>query len=103
MSDVTERDHVHLKRGALSFVDVMVSGLANMGPAMSLFFSMAFLVATIGKAVPFEIVLALLAILTVGNTLAEFSKKIPSSGSFVTFVGKTFGVKLATVSALTLH
>lgn len=102
MSDVTESDHVQLKRGALSFVDVMVSGLANMGPAMSLFFSMAFLVATIGKAVPFEIVLALLAILTLGNTLAEFSKKIPSSGSFVTFVGKTFGVKLATVSALTL-
>jgi amino acid transporter len=91
-----------LKHGALTFVDVMVSGLANMGPAMSLFFSMAFLVATIGKAVPFEIVLALFAVLTLGNTMAEFSRKIPSSGSFITFLGHTFGTRFATTSALTL-
>lgn len=91
-----------LNSGVLSFVDVMVSGLANMGPAMSLFFSMAFLVATIGKAVPFLVVLALFAILTLGNTMAEFSKKIPSSGSFINFIGNTFGFKLATASALTL-
>lgn len=93
---------VELNKGVLSFVDVMVSGLANMGPAMSLFFSMAFLVATIGKAVPFLVTLALLAILTLGNTMAEFSKKIPSSGSFINFIAQTFGFKLATASALTL-
>lgn len=105
MNKVTQMqptETVGLRTGALSFVDVMVSGLANMGPAMSMFFSMAFLVGTIGQAVPFQIVLALLAILTLGNTMAEFSKKIPSSGSFITYIGKTFGVKLATASALTL-
>lgn len=91
-----------LKKGVLSLTDVMVSGLANMGPAMSLFFSIAFLVGTIGTAVPFEIVLALFAILTLGNTMAQFSKKIPSSGSFITFVGHTFGAPFATASALTL-
>lgn len=98
----TAKETIGLKKGELSFVDVMVSGLANMGPAMSLFFSMAFLVGTIGKAVPFLIVLALVAILTLGNTMAEFSKKIPSSGSFITFIANTFGVKFATTSALTL-
>ncbi|MCL6516728.1 APC family permease [Alicyclobacillus sp.] len=99
---ITRGTGVGLRKDALTFVDVMTSGLANMGPAMSLFFSTAFLVGTLGQVVPFEIVLALLAILTLGNTLSEFSRKIPSSGSFITFVGRTFGVKFATASALTL-
>ncbi|MCL6599873.1 MAG: APC family permease [Alicyclobacillus macrosporangiidus] len=99
---MASEERVTLRKDALTFVDVMTSGLANMGPAMSLFFSTAFLVGTLGEVVPFEIVLALLAVLTLGNTLSEFSRKIPSAGSFITFVGRTFGVKFATASALTL-
>lgn len=103
LSKTPEFEHEKsLPKGILTLPDVLISGLANMGPAMSLFFSAAFLVATVGQAVPFVVVVTLFAILTLGNTLAEFSKKIPSSGSFVTFVGRTFGARFATASSITL-
>ncbi|WP_157935356.1 APC family permease [Kyrpidia spormannii] len=93
---------VTLKHGVLSFTDVMVSGLANIGPAMSLFFGAAFLAETVGKSIPFEVILAGIAILTLGNTMAQFSKSIPSAGSFVTFISRTFGAGLGTASAFVI-
>lgn len=93
---------IGLKKGVLGLTDVVISGLANMGPAMSLFFSISYLAESLGKAVPFEILLAGLAILTLGNTLAEFTKSIPSAGSFITFIEQTFGHRVATACSLTL-
>jgi len=80
-----------LQRNQLSLLHVVVSTLANVGPAQGVFFAIAFLAATMGFSTPFGMILAAIAILTVGNTLAEFSKEIPSAGSFVTFVSRTFG------------
>ncbi|CAB3390247.1 APC family permease [Kyrpidia spormannii] len=91
-----------LKRGVLSFGDVMVSGLANIGPAMSLFFGAAFLAATVGSSIPFEVMVAGIAVLTLGNTMAQFSKSIPSAGSFVTFISRTFGGAVGTASAFVI-
>ncbi len=86
-----------LQRGALGLVDIAASTMANIAPAMSFFFSSALLVSTAGIASPLTIVVAAIAIALLGNTLAEFSRSIPSTGSFITFIGKTFGP----VSAIT--
>ncbi len=89
-----------LHRGALSLVDISASTMANIGPAYSFFFSFGFIVFTAGIAAPLTIIAAGIAIALLGNTLAQFSRAHPSTGGFITFVGKSFGGTSAVTTAL---
>jgi amino acid transporter len=89
-----------LHRGALSLLDISASTMANIGPAYSFFFGFGFLVFTAGVASPLTIIVAGIAIALLGNTLAEFSRAQPSTGGFISFVGKTFGGTSAVTTAL---
>ncbi|MCQ4081410.1 APC family permease [Streptomyces sp. RB6PN25] len=80
-----------LHRGALGLADITASTMANIGPAMSFFFGFALIAQTAGVAAPLTILAATVVVALLGNTLAEFSRSIPSTGSFITFIGKTFG------------
>ena len=89
-----------LNRGALGLVDISASTMANIGPAYSFYFGFGFLVFTAGIAAPLTIIVAGVAIALLGNTLAQFSRAHPSTGGFITFVGKTFGGTSAVTTAL---
>jgi amino acid transporter len=89
-----------LRRGALGLIDISASTMANIGPAYSFYFSFGFLVFTAGIAAPLTIVAAIIAVALLGNTLAQFSRAHPSTGGFITFVGKTFGGTSAVTTAL---
>jgi amino acid transporter len=89
-----------LHRGALSLVDISASTMANIGPAYSFFFGFGFLVFTAGVAAPLTIIVAGIAIALLGNTLSQFSRAQPSTGGFISFVGKTFGGTSAVTTAL---
>jgi len=89
-----------LNRGALSLVDISASTMANIGPAYSFYFGFAGIVLAAGLASPLVIVVALVAIAFLGNTLSEFSRAHPSTGGFITFVGKAFGGTSAVTTAL---
>jgi amino acid transporter len=89
-----------LNRGALGLVDIAASTMANIGPAYSFFFSFGLIVMTAGIAAPLTILAAGVAIAFLGNTLAQFSRAQPSTGGFITFVGKTFGGTSAVTTAL---
>jgi amino acid transporter len=89
-----------LHRGALSLIDISASTMANIGPAYSFFFSFGLIVATAGIAAPLTIIAAGIAIALLGNTLAQFSRVQPSTGGFITFVGKSFGGTAAVTTAL---
>jgi amino acid transporter len=93
-------EHERLHRGALGLTDIAASTMANVGPAMSFYFGFAFLALTAGIASPLTIVAAGIAIAFLGNTLSEFTKVIPSTGSFITFIGKTFGATSAVTTSL---
>ena len=80
-----------LRGGALGILDISASTMANIGPAMSFFFGFGLIATTAGLASPLTIVAAAVAIALLGNTLAQFSRAQPSTGGFITFVGKTFG------------
>lgn len=98
----SELSSQRLARGALSSFDVAVSTMANIGPAMSFFFGFGTIVAAAGVAAPLTIVAAAVAIALLGNTLTQFSKSRPSAGSFVTFIGRTFGPWSAITAAIAL-
>ncbi|MGW2829816.1 APC family permease [Streptomyces sp. NPDC001286] len=89
-----------LRGGVLGMADIAAATMANVGPAMSFFFGFAFLATTAGVASPLTILAAGVAVALLGNTLAQFSRAHPSAGSFITFVGKTFGPVSAVTTAL---
>lgn len=80
-----------LSQGALSPSEVIAASLANVAPAMSFMFSFAVVEQGAGLASGLTIALVAVAILFHANSIAQLSKKLPSSGSYITYVGKTFG------------
>ena len=93
-------EHERLRQGVLGSLDIAAATMANIGPAMSFYFGFGFLAYTAGLASPLTIIAAGIAIAFLGNTLSEFTKVTPSTGGFITFVGKTFGSRLAVTTAL---
>ena len=91
-----------LARGVLTNFDISAATLANIAPAMSFFFGFAGIVMAAGVAAPLCVVAAAIAIALLGNTLTQFSRSRPSTGSFVTFVGRAFGGYSAVVAAVVL-
>jgi amino acid transporter len=89
-----------LNRGALRLIDISASTMANIGPAYSFAFGFVLIVTTAGIASPLTIIAAAVAIALLGNTLSQFSRAQPSTGGFITFVGKTFGGTSAVTTAL---
>jgi amino acid transporter len=90
-----------LHRGALGLVDISASTMANIGPAYSFYFGFAGIVIAAGLGSPLVVLVAAVAIALLGNTLSQFSRAIPSTGGFITFIGKTFGGTSAVTTALT--
>ena len=84
-------EETRLRQNTLSRSHIVVSTLATIAPAMSFFFGFAVIVQGAGLAAPLTIVTAMVVILFLTNTIAEFSRFTPSTGSFVTFTGKAFG------------
>jgi amino acid transporter len=89
-----------LHRGALSLIDISASTMANIGPAYSFAFGFAGIVIAAGLGSPLVVLVAAVAIALLGNTLSQFSRALPSTGGFITFVGKTFGGTSAVTTAL---
>jgi amino acid transporter len=94
--DAPERLH----RGALDLIDISASTMANIGPACSFYFGFAGIVIAAGLASPLVVLAAIVAIALLGDTLSQFSRAHPSTGGFITFVGKTFGGTSAVTTAL---
>jgi amino acid transporter len=93
-------EHERLRQGALGLIDIAAATMANIGPAMSFYFGFGYLAYTAGLASPLTIVAAGIAILFLGNTLSEFTKVMPSTGGFISFVGKTFGGRTGVTTAI---
>jgi amino acid transporter len=90
MSTIT-RSGERLKRDSLGLQQIIASTLANIAPAMSFFFGFGLIVSGAGVGAPVTILVAMVVILFLTNTLAQFSRYRPSTGSFVTFIGMSFG------------
>src|SRR5579872_709320 len=76
-----------LQRNALSVFETISATLANLAPAEGIFLSVGLVVAFMGSRAPWAFLIAMVAVLTLGNTMAEFSKVRPSAGSFVSYIG----------------
>lgn len=97
---VTEQAPQRLKRGQLGVFDIAAATMANIGAAMSFYFGFGLLIVFAGLASPLTIIAAIICVSFLGNTLSEFAKIIPSTGGFISFVGRTFGGRAGVTTAL---
>src|SRR6202789_243851 len=91
VSSLKTGGETRLRRNELSLAHTVASTLASIAPAMSFFFGFAMIVQGAGLAAPLTILTAMVVILFLTNTIAQFSRFTPSAGSFVTFTGRAFG------------
>ena len=82
-----------LARGALTLFDTISSTLANLAPVEGIFLAITLVVFAMGSMAPWAFLIAGVAILATGNTMSEFSRSIPSAGSYVTFIGRGIGAR----------
>ncbi len=94
------RSGERLKRDSLGLSQIIAATLANIAPAMSFFFGFSLIAGGAGVGAPVTIMVAMVVILFLANTLAEFSKFRPSAGSFVTYLGMAFGPSVGAAASV---
>jgi amino acid transporter len=88
----TEGDAANgLRRNALGVLGVVAIVAAFMGPASSVYFGSFAAMSKAGASYAFALILAIVGCLLIAHAIAEFSRKIPTSGMAYTFATATFG------------
>jgi amino acid transporter len=90
-SPVAPAERSSLRRNTLSVGTSVAMCMAFMGPATSVAFNTAPAAGGAGTALPFALLLALVACLLVANTIAAFARKLPTAGFAYTYNTHAFG------------
>lgn len=82
---------VALRANTITPLRLFAASAANIGPAIGVVFYFGLIAAAAGVASPIVFIVAGVGFLFHVNTSAQFSRSIPSAGSYAAFIGKTFG------------
>jgi amino acid transporter len=80
-----------LKRNVIGLPSAMAMSLAFISPTIGVIFISALIVNQAGASAPFAFIVGTIGVLLMANTLAEFTKRVPSAGTFYTFAGQAGG------------
>jgi amino acid transporter len=89
-----------LRRGQVGLLGVMMPGLAQVGPAFNILFTVGLVVSLVGASTPLMYLIGMLGIAATANTFAQFSRKYTSSGSFLAFISRGLGAPVAVVAGV---
>lgn len=84
-SSVTTTAPHGLQRGVLTIPNAIALSAAAMAPVLAVVLNAPAAAAAAGAALPLSFLIAFIACALVGNTVVQFARKLPSSGSFYTF------------------
>jgi amino acid transporter len=84
-----------LKRGQLGLFGVIMPGLAQIAPAFNLFFTTGVMVALAGASAPLIFLISMVGMCATASSLAQFAGVYPSAGSFITYITRAIGTKVA--------
>ena len=94
---------VELRHNALGMGSLVFQGITHISPATSVIFLLPLIALKAGSAMDISMILSMIACLFIANTVAEFSRFMPSSGGYYSYVSRGLGGAagfLATVSYL---
>lgn len=87
----TRADAHRLERGVLNVPNGIALAAAAMAPVLAVVLNAPAAGPVAGAALPLSFLLAFIACLLVGNTVVQFSRRLPSAGSFYTFNSQGLG------------
>ena len=90
-SPATER----LQRNQLGLFGIIMPGLAQVAPAFNLFFTTGYMVFYAGASAPLIFLISMVGMGATASSLAQFSSVYPSAGSFITYITRAIGTKVA--------
>jgi amino acid transporter len=88
----------HLRKNYLSLVEVLALSVAILAPTMAMAFNTAPAAAQSGTAVPLSFLVSTIAMLFVGVSFTEFSKRIAHAGAVYAYTARGLGPKTGFVS-----
>jgi amino acid transporter len=84
-----------LERGQLGLFGVIMPGLAQVAPAFNLFFTTGVMVGLAGASAPLIFLISMIGMCATASSLAQFAGVYPSAGSFITYITRAIGTKVA--------
>jgi amino acid transporter len=85
MSDIATQ---RLRAGALKFPAILMQGITHIAPAVGLL-SIQFIASEAGVTAPLAYLLAFFIILTLGISLTQLARYLPSAGGYYTYISRT--------------
>ena len=80
-----------LRRNALGLPELVFQGVTHIAPAANMLFAFPIIALKAGPDMPLSFLLATVVCFLIGNTVAEFSNYMPSSGGYYTFTTRGLG------------
>jgi amino acid transporter len=84
-----------LQRGQIGMLGVIMPGVAQIAPAFNLFFTTGLMVALAGASAPLIFLISMVGMVATASSLAQFAGVYPSAGSFLTYITRSIGTKVA--------
>ena len=94
-SDYKASDGAALERGQLGLFGVIMPGVAQIAPAFNLFFTTGLIVGLAGASAPLIFLVSMVGMVATASSLAQFATIYPSAGSFLTYITRTIGTRVA--------
>jgi amino acid transporter len=91
-----------LKRNALGLPSAMAISLAFISPTIGVIFISSLIAGKAGLSSPFVFIIGTLGIALMASTLAQFTRRITSAGTFYKFICQAFGTSTAFVAGMVL-
>ena len=83
-----------LRRNALGLPELVFQGVTHIAPAANVIFAFPIIALKAGPDMPLSFLLATVVCIFIGNTVAEFSKYMPSSGGYYSFTTRGLGSRV---------
>jgi amino acid transporter len=91
-----------LKRNALGLPSAMAMSLAFISPTIGVIFISALIAGKAGLSSPFVFIVGTVGIALMASTLAQFTRRVTSAGTFSKFICQSFGTSTAFVAGMVL-
>src|ERR1700712_3261150 len=78
-----------LRPGALKLPALMMQAISHIAPAVGLVLTIQYITSIAGVASPFAYAVAVLIVVTLGISLTQLAKHLPSAAGYYTYIGRT--------------
>ncbi len=82
-----------LRRNSLGLAELVFQGVTHIAPATNVVFTFPIIALKAGPGMPLSFLLSTMVCFLIGNTVAQFSRYLPSSGGYYSFATCGLGAR----------